>query len=90
MVLEVFKCRCISQNITNKTWSTKNQENSAHHFGDNYLTNHRVRFLQDRIKPWRARALRVWIGYNFFWGKSLVRVFSPPLTFRMVPVNNNH
>ena len=37
MVLEVFKCRCISQNITNKTWSTKNQENSAHRFGDNYL-----------------------------------------------------
>ena len=26
--------------IIDKTWSTKNQENSAHSFVDNYLTNH--------------------------------------------------
>ena len=37
--------------IINKTWSTENQENSPHRFGDNYLTNHLVKFLQDRIKP---------------------------------------
>ena len=29
--------------------STK-EENSAHRFGENYLTNHLVKFLQDRIK----------------------------------------
>ena len=28
----------------------KNQENSAHHFADNYLTKHLAKFLQDRIK----------------------------------------
>ena len=37
--------------IINKTRSTKNQENSARRFGDNYLTNDLVKFLQDRIKP---------------------------------------
>ena len=37
--------------IINKTRSTKNQENSAHRFEDNYLTNHLVKFLQDTIKP---------------------------------------
>ena len=44
--------------ITNKTWSTKNQESSAHRFGGNYLTNHLVKFLQDRIKAWKVGALR--------------------------------
>ena len=29
----------------------KNQENSAHRFGENYLTSHFRKFLQDRIKP---------------------------------------
>ena len=33
--------------IINKTRSTKNQENSAHRFVDNYLTNHLAIFLQD-------------------------------------------
>ena len=37
--------------IINKTRLTKNQENFAHHIGDNYLTNHLIKFLQDRIKP---------------------------------------
>ena len=40
--------------IINKNRSTKSQENSAHHFVDNYLTNHIAKFLQDRIKPWRV------------------------------------
>ena len=35
----------------NKTATKEDQENSAHRFGDNYLTNHLVTFLQDRIKP---------------------------------------
>ena len=42
----VFHCKTI-----NKTRSTKNQENFAHRFGDSYLTNHLVKFLQDTIKP---------------------------------------
>ena len=37
--------------IINKMWTKKDQENSTHCFGDNYLTNHLVKFLQDRIKP---------------------------------------
>ena len=46
-------------------WLTINQENSAHDFGDNYLTNHLIKFLQDKIKPWRVGALRVCTGYHF-------------------------
>ena len=46
-------------------WLTINQENSAHHFGDNYLTNNLIKFLQDKIKPWRVGALRVCTGYHF-------------------------
>ena len=46
-------------------WLTINQENSAHHFGDNYLTNHLIKYLQDKIKPWRVGPLRVCTGYHF-------------------------
>ena len=74
MVIEIFKFQwflrlpkiVLHNKITNKTWWTKNQENTAYGFGDNYLTNPLVKFLQDRIKPWRVGALRVWTGYNFF------------------------
>ena len=76
--------------IINKTRSTKYQENSAHGFVDNYLTNHLAKFQQDRIKPWRVGALKVCTGYHFFKRKSLVRAFQPSLTFRVVHVNNNH
>ena len=48
--LKVLK-NCSSQKIIHKTRLIKNQENSAHRFGDNYLTNHLVKFLQDSIKP---------------------------------------
>ena len=57
---------CSSQKIINKARLTKNQENSAHCFGGNYLTNHFVKFLQDRIKPWRVGTLRVCTGYHIF------------------------
>ena len=59
----------------NKTWSTKNQENSAHPFVDNYLTNYLTEFLQGRIKPWRVVALRLCTGYHLFKRKSLMRAF---------------
>ena len=76
--------------IINKTQSTKNQENSAHRFQDNYLTNHVAKFWQNRIKPCRVGALRACAGYPFFERKSLVRASKPPLTFRVVHVNNTH
>ena len=44
----------------------KNQENSAHRFGENYLTDHLVKFLQDRIKPRKVGSLIVCTGYHFF------------------------
>ena len=51
MGLEIFKFGilwfrkiALHNEIINKTRSTKNQENSVHSFGDNYLTNHLVKF----------------------------------------------
>ena len=37
--------------IIHKTQTKTYQEHSAHCFGDNYLTDHLVKVLQDRIKP---------------------------------------
>ena len=65
MILK-FRKIVLNNKIINKTRSTKNQENSTHGFGDNYLTNHLVKFLQDKIKPCRVGALRVCTGYHFF------------------------
>ena len=31
-------------------WTAKNQAGSTHCFGENYLTNHLAKFLQDRVK----------------------------------------
>ena len=73
--------------IINKTLWTKKKENSAHLFGNTYLTDHLVKFLKDRIKSWRVAGLRLCAGYHFFWQKLLVRAFQPPLTFSVVHVN---
>ena len=45
----------------------KKQENSAHCFGDDYLTDHHVKYLQDRIKVWRVGALKSmhWLSLSF-------------------------
>ena len=77
MVLKILKFRwfegspemALHNKIINKIWLTKNQENSAHGFVDNYLTNHLANFLKDRIKPWRVGALRVCTAYHFFLKK---------------------
>ena len=53
----------LHNNIINKTWSTKNQGNSAHHFEDNYFINLAI-FLQDRDKRWRVGVLTVCTGYH--------------------------
>ena len=82
--------KVLHNKIINKTRSTKNPENSAHRFVDNCLTNHPAKFLQDRIKPGRDGALRVCTVCHFFKRKSLVRAFQPPLTFRVVRINNTH
>ena len=36
--------------ISNKMLTAKNQAGSTHCFGENYLTNHLAKFLQDRVK----------------------------------------
>ena len=82
--------KVLHNKIINKTRSTKNPENFAHRFVDNCLTNHPAKFLQDRIKPGRDGELRVCTVCHFFKRKSLVRAFQPPLTFRVVRINNTH
>ena len=61
-----FRKTLFHHKIINKTRSTKNQENSAHRFGYNYLTNHLAKFLLDRMKPWRVGALKGRIHYEIF------------------------
>ena len=46
-----FRKIVLLHKIINETRLTKKQENSAQRFGDNYVTDHLVKFLQDRIKP---------------------------------------
>ena len=46
-----FRKIVLLHKIINKIRLTEKQENSAHSLEDNYLTNHLVKFLQDRIKP---------------------------------------
>ena len=60
----------------NKTLTNKNQENSEQFFGENYLANHLVKFLQDCIKPLRVRALRVRTGHRFFFNKFVIKDFT--------------
>ena len=60
-----FRKIILHEKIINKTQTTKSQENSAHRFGEYYLTNHLVKFLQDKIKPLRIEALRVGTDYDF-------------------------
>ena len=47
----MFQKMVLHNKVINKTRSTKNQENSAHRFVDNYLTYHLPKFLPDKIKP---------------------------------------
>ena len=45
-----FQKFVLQNKYINRTRSTKNQENFAQHFGDNYPTNDLINFLQDTIK----------------------------------------
>ena len=45
-----FRKIALFHKIINKTRLTKNDKNSAHRFGDNYLTDHLLKFQQARIK----------------------------------------
>ena len=42
---------CFHNRIIKETQMANSQKNSARRFGENYLTNHLAKFLQDRIKP---------------------------------------
>ena len=53
-----FRRIALHNKIINKTRPTKHQENSAHHFGGNYLTNYLVKFLQDRLNPEELELLK--------------------------------
>ena len=44
-----FRKLVLHDKIITTTRATKNQQNSAFGFGDNYLSNILVKFLQDRI-----------------------------------------
>ena len=68
-----FQKIVLQEKIIHKTRTTKNQENSAHGFEENYLAN-LTKFMQVRIKPYKVGALRVGTGYNFFCKKHLVKV----------------
>ena len=80
MILQFWKIVLLHK-IINKISLTKKQENSAHCFGDNYLTDHLIKFLQDRIKPWRVGALRVCTGYHFFLTKIVREDFRTSFNF---------
>ena len=47
----LFRKIVLHHRINNKTQSTKNQENFAHRFGDNYVTNHLVNFCKIGLNP---------------------------------------
>ena len=66
LVILRFRKIVLHHKIINKILMTKKQENSAGRFGENYLINHLVKFLQDKIKPWRVGALRACTNYHFF------------------------
>ena len=72
-VILKYRKMVLHNKISNETWPIKNQENSVQHFVENYLTNHLAKFLQDRIKPWRVGALRV---FFFNWDSLHARLNS--------------
>ena len=51
LVISRFQKVFLHNKIINKVEKTKNQENSAQLFEENYLTDHFAKLLQDRIKP---------------------------------------
>ena len=92
MGLEILTFRkvVLHNNIINKIRSTKNQENSAHRFGDNYLKNHLVKFLQDGLNTEEFELLVYALVITFL--KKIVRegFLTSFLTFRVIHVNNTH
>ena len=62
----MFPKNCSSQQNYWQNMNNKKHENSAHHFAENYPTNHVVKFMQGCIKLWRFGALRANTGHQFF------------------------
>ena len=52
---------------------TENQKNSAHCFGENYLTNHLTKSLQDKLLEW---ALTIIFFYKKLDSESFVTCFN--------------
>ena len=69
-----FQKIVLHNKVINKNRSTKNQEDSTHRFGYNYLTN-QAKPLHDGIIHRGVRTLRVCTGYHFLKKKSLGRAF---------------
>ena len=44
---------------------TKHEKNSAYHFGDRYLANHLVKYMQNCAKLYRVGALSLSTGFQF-------------------------
>ena len=69
-----FQKIVLHNKVINKNRSTKNQEDSTHRFGYNYLTN-QAKLLHDGIIHRGVGTPRVCTGYHFFKKKSLLRAF---------------
>ena len=68
-----FRKIVFHRKIINKI-RTANKENSANRFGESCLENSIINFLWDTINHWRAAALSVSTGNQFFYAKLLVKV----------------
>ena len=71
--------------VANKT-QTKDQENSVHRFGDNYLTNV-VKSCRPGLSPKELEHLDYAL-VKYFSRKSLVRALKLPLTYPVTHVNH--
>ena len=82
-----FRKIVLHNKVLNKTQTTKNKENFAHRFGENYLRNHLVKSLQDRIEAGKVGALRISHWSSIFQSKFLSEA-SVTFTRRVIRVSN--
>ena len=61
-----FRKIVLLQKIINKNRLTKKQENSAHRFGDNHLTDHLVNFCKIGLNPEELELLECEMVITFF------------------------
>ena len=68
-----FRKMVFHNKIINKTRSTKNQENPAYRFVDNYLSNHHAKFCKIGLNPEELELLEYALVITFSKRKSLVK-----------------